>query len=84
MNIYFDKDNCNGLIFETDKKHYLAIPPSKNCIDILNFDGINSFKFIKNETYYLFDTDAYIIITNDTDRTVYHKGKIACQTKLTY
>ena len=85
MNVYFDNKNSNALIFEEGtKKYHVAVPPSKNSIDILDFNGINKFQFMKTETYYLYNVDAFVIITSSIDRKVYRKGELICQTILNY
>lgn len=85
IKIYFDKNNCNRLVFEKDnKKHFVVIPPSKNCIDIFDPSGITKDMHVFGEKYYLHSVEAYVIITSETDRKVYLGGRCICKTKLTY
>jgi hypothetical protein len=86
VKVYFHKRNCNMLVFEQGKKWYsVAIPPSKNCINILSFDGITKdHPHVRSEHYHIYNTSAYVIITSEKDRKIYHYGNLICETKLTY
>lgn len=81
MKASFDKDNHNLLILEdTDKKgkaikHYIAVPPGLNRIDLYNSPEPICGPSEKN-TGYLYNFTGLAIITNSTHRMVYYKGEL--------
>jgi len=69
--IKFDRNNSNIIIISKDDKfiNWIACPPIKNGCDLINFGAIIN----KGYTY---DYDGVVIITNEKERLLYHKGNL--------
>lgn len=80
---YFDNSNPSCLIFELrdGKKVYIAIPPGKDRVDLMNLNEINKPR-IKLNLQYLYGYEGLIITTTSTERILTCNGYIICKTKL--
>lgn len=75
MDIKFDKDNSNIILFLKDGRRInsIACPPIKEGCDIINL----SDKIYKG---YNFNNDSLILITTEIERKLYHKGILIAET----
>jgi hypothetical protein len=76
MDIKFDKDNSNVILFIKDGKRInsIACPPIKEGCDIINLSG-NIYNG------YNFNNDSLILITTEIDRKLYHRGILIAEIK---
>lgn len=76
MNISFDPNNTNTIIFKINNKivHYIALPPIENGCDLIT----NDYKFLKNYNY---NFDGLVVITNKFKREIYQNGLLIASIK---
>ena len=84
--VYFDKDNYNALVFEgpeMGQKHFVSIPPGKNRVDLLHFQGICGFRLERDyDPGYVRDYTGLMIISYQRVRKVFWGTKMIAKTKI--
>lgn len=84
--VYFDENNSNSLIFkgpEREQINFVAIPPGKNRIDLIHFNGVCCFRLEKDfDPCYILDYTGLIVISYQRVRKVLWGTKIIAKTKI--
>ena len=84
--IYFDKNNSNVLMFEgleNGQSYSIVIPPGKNRVDLLHFQGICGFRLKKGyDPHYMMDFQGLMIISQQRVRKVMLGSKVITKTKI--